>query len=197
MLATTPIKPPGRPLLIDTHSAPVADGVWELLEFRAFAHLGPKPVLLERDGEIPSFETLLGEHGRASQSPCPRRQKSAGPMLGDYMKAMATLLGGNEKAALEQVKRAGFDPEFIAVYRNNSVSALCDVLEANYMAVHNLVGDDFFLQLVKRHIKKSPARQRSLVDYGDGFEALVSAAGDEHKLPYLTDMSPALIGRGL
>ncbi len=105
------------------------------------------------------------------------------------MKAMATLLGGNETAALEQVKRAGFDPEFIAVYRNNSVSALCDVLEANYMAVHNLVGDDFFLQLVKRHIKKSPARQRSLVDYGDGFEALVSAAGDEHKLPYLTDVT--------
>ncbi|MEE9346600.1 MAG: DUF692 domain-containing protein, partial [Robiginitomaculum sp.] len=59
-------KAAGAALLIDTHSAPVADPVWELLEF-ALAHLGPKPVLLERDGEIPSFETLLGEHERASQ----------------------------------------------------------------------------------------------------------------------------------
>jgi uncharacterized protein (UPF0276 family) len=56
----------GANLLIDTHSAPVANPVWALLEF-ALDHLGPKPVLLERDGEIPSFETLLGEHDRASQ----------------------------------------------------------------------------------------------------------------------------------
>ena len=50
----------GDALLIDTHAAPVASPVWDLLEV-ALAHLGPKPVLLERDGNIPAFDELLAE----------------------------------------------------------------------------------------------------------------------------------------
>ena len=55
----------GDQLLIDTHSAPVSEPVWDLLGF-ALNHLGEKPVLLERDGEIPTFSELLVEHQRAS-----------------------------------------------------------------------------------------------------------------------------------
>ena len=54
----------GERLLIDTHAAPVSDAVWELLDF-ALAHLGPRPVLLERDGKLPAFETLMEERRRA------------------------------------------------------------------------------------------------------------------------------------
>ncbi len=53
-------------LLIDSHSAPVSEAVWDLLEY-AIGHFGPKPVLLERDGDIPPFCELLEEHKRASQ----------------------------------------------------------------------------------------------------------------------------------
>jgi len=50
----------GNQLLIDSHAAPVADAVWRLLGF-ALEHLGPKPVLLERDADIPAFDELMRE----------------------------------------------------------------------------------------------------------------------------------------
>ena len=54
----------GEALLIDTHAAPVSEAVWELLDF-TLARLGPKPVLLERDGKLPPFEALMEERRRA------------------------------------------------------------------------------------------------------------------------------------
>ena len=54
----------GEELLIDTHAAPVSEAVWDLLEF-TLVRLGPRPVLLERDGKLPPFETLMEERHRA------------------------------------------------------------------------------------------------------------------------------------
>ena len=54
----------GDALLVDTHAAPVNEAVWDLLD-HALARLGPKPVLIERDGKLPPFETLMEERGRA------------------------------------------------------------------------------------------------------------------------------------
>ncbi len=54
----------GHSLLIDSHDAPVADEVWDLLHL-ALRHLGPRPVLIERDAELPPFAELLGERERA------------------------------------------------------------------------------------------------------------------------------------
>lgn len=45
---------------IDTHGAPIADPVLDLLAF-TLALTGPVPVLLERDQEIPALSELLGE----------------------------------------------------------------------------------------------------------------------------------------
>ncbi|MCK6548389.1 DUF692 domain-containing protein [Myxococcota bacterium] len=47
-------------LYIDTHGAPVADGVWPLLE-EALRRTGPVPVLLERDNDIPALAELMAE----------------------------------------------------------------------------------------------------------------------------------------
>ena len=57
----------GERLLIDSHSAPIDEAVWALLD-DALMHLGSKPVLLERDGNIPPFSELLAEHGRAAKA---------------------------------------------------------------------------------------------------------------------------------
>lgn len=57
----------GDTLLIDSHDAPVSEPVWALLDM-ALAHLGTKPVLLERDGNIPSFTELLSEQSRAQSA---------------------------------------------------------------------------------------------------------------------------------
>ena len=54
----------GDALLIDTHAAPVSEAVWDLLDF-TLARLGPRPVLLERDGKLPSFADLMEERHRA------------------------------------------------------------------------------------------------------------------------------------
>lgn len=54
----------GAALLIDSHDAPVAEPVWNLLE-RLIARIGEAPVLLERDGDIPPFSALLSERNRA------------------------------------------------------------------------------------------------------------------------------------
>ena len=47
-------------LIVDTHGADVRDEVYELLEW-TLARTGPKPVLLERDANIPPLPTLLDE----------------------------------------------------------------------------------------------------------------------------------------
>jgi len=57
----------GEKLLIDAHSSPVSEPVWDLLD-TALAHIGPVPVLLERDGNIPAFSELLQEHSRAQSA---------------------------------------------------------------------------------------------------------------------------------
>ncbi|MDR6674677.1 DUF692 domain-containing protein [Xanthomonas sp. 1678] len=53
-------------LLIDSHDAPVDDAVWRL-----YAHFldiaGPRPTLIERDGDVPAFDALLLERDRAQR----------------------------------------------------------------------------------------------------------------------------------
>lgn len=53
-------------LLIDSHSRPVADEVWELYR-EALALCGPQPTLIEWDQDIPSLDVLLAEAGRAEE----------------------------------------------------------------------------------------------------------------------------------
>jgi len=45
---------------IDTHGTPVCEEVYELLDY-TLRHVGPVPVLLERDNDIPSLEELIAE----------------------------------------------------------------------------------------------------------------------------------------
>ncbi|WP_073975990.1 DUF692 domain-containing protein [Erythrobacter donghaensis] len=54
-------------LLIDSHDAPVGEPVWGLLEGFFAAH-GPRPVLIERDRDVPPFAALLREQHRAAQA---------------------------------------------------------------------------------------------------------------------------------
>ncbi len=56
---------PGSPgaMIVDTHGAPVSDPVFALLE-RVLARTGPVPIVLERDENVPSLDTLLDEVAR-------------------------------------------------------------------------------------------------------------------------------------
>ncbi len=58
-------------LIIDTHGAAVIQPVWELLS-EAYASIGLRPTLLERDNDVPNLTTLLDEIAtiRALQPKC-------------------------------------------------------------------------------------------------------------------------------
>lgn len=55
----------GAALLIDSHDAPVSSAVWTLYE-RLIRRIGPHPTLIERDDQLPTFDTLLAERTRAA-----------------------------------------------------------------------------------------------------------------------------------
>jgi uncharacterized protein (UPF0276 family) len=57
------------PLLIDTHGAQIAEPVWALYR-RLIERIGPRPTLIERDDDIPPFETLMSERARAHRLLC-------------------------------------------------------------------------------------------------------------------------------
>jgi len=51
-------------LAIDSHDAPVAEPVWALYR-RLIDRIGPRPTLIERDGNVPAFEALMAERAIA------------------------------------------------------------------------------------------------------------------------------------
>ena len=54
----------GVEILIDTHSAPVADAVWALYG-AALERFGPVPTLIEWDADLPPLPTLVAEAAKA------------------------------------------------------------------------------------------------------------------------------------
>ena len=63
----------GEPLLIDSHDAPVADGVWEHYEF-VLSRVGAIPTLIEWDSNLPEWPILKAE-AAAAQTILDRRAR--------------------------------------------------------------------------------------------------------------------------
>jgi uncharacterized protein (UPF0276 family) len=61
----TPDPNLGAALLVDSHDAPVAPGVWTLYE-RLIRRIGARPTLIERDDNLPQFTELCAERERAA-----------------------------------------------------------------------------------------------------------------------------------
>ena len=55
----------GKPLLIDSHGAPIVDPVWALLD-HTLSLSGPKPILIEWDTDVPEWPVLAAEAARAA-----------------------------------------------------------------------------------------------------------------------------------
>ena len=51
-------------LLIDSHDEPVSERVWQLYA-QLVERIGPRPTLIERDGNVPTFNQLMPERSRA------------------------------------------------------------------------------------------------------------------------------------
>lgn len=61
----------GSSLLIDSHDAAIAEPVWDLYT-QFIQRIGPRPVLIERDGNVPPFSELMAERDRAAAILCPQ-----------------------------------------------------------------------------------------------------------------------------
>ncbi|MEO8804763.1 MAG: DUF692 domain-containing protein [Burkholderiaceae bacterium] len=68
-------------ILIDTHSAPVADAVWALYA-QALRRFGPTPTLIEWDADLPPLTTLVAEahHADRVAQELTREQRDACPV---------------------------------------------------------------------------------------------------------------------
>ncbi|PTB99041.1 hypothetical protein C9975_10030, partial [Thalassospira xiamenensis] len=53
-------------VLIDTHSRPVADPVWELFD-RLITRIGARPTLIEWDNDVPDWAALRAEAALADR----------------------------------------------------------------------------------------------------------------------------------
>ncbi|WP_050468033.1 MNIO family bufferin maturase [Herbaspirillum chlorophenolicum] len=60
-------------LLVDSHDAAVAPSVWALYR-TLVARIGPRPTLIERDGNVPAFDELLAERDTAQDILAASRQ---------------------------------------------------------------------------------------------------------------------------
>ncbi len=81
-----------------------------------------------------------------------------------------------------------------AVYRNNVVAGLIEVLRAAYPVVRRIVGEDFFAAMARIHVAASPPESPIMLDYGRHFPAFLEGFPPVATLPYLADV--ARIERG-
>lgn len=56
----------GEALLVDSHDTPVAPQVWALYN-DLVVKIGPRPTLIERDGNVPAFDDLWNERSQAER----------------------------------------------------------------------------------------------------------------------------------
>ena len=72
-----------------------------------------------------------------------------------------------------------------AVYRNTVAKGCIDALQANYPAVHALVGTDWLRAAAHAFVHQHPPTDGCLMDYGAGFAEFLEGFGPAANLPYL------------
>lgn len=79
-------------------------------------------------------------------------------------------------------------PKRFAVYRNNVVAGLAEILSAAYPAVRRLVGQEFFSAMAEIYVRAEPPRSPVLLDYGGGFPNFMARFPPAAGVPYLADV---------
>src|SRR5688500_7173734 len=77
----------------------------------------------------------------------------------------------------------------LAVYRNNVMGSLIDVLAAAYPTVCRLVGEPFFRFAAASFAAAAPPVRPHLMSYGGGFAGFLARFEPAADLPYLPDLA--------
>jgi hypothetical protein len=113
-------------------------------------------------------------------SPSAERQRSfAAALLDPSMPAPAGLIGPDGEPC----------PKRFAVYRNNVIVGLTEVLAESFPAVRRLVGPEFFQAMAGLYVRRDPPRSPILLDYGAGFADFIAEFEPAAGLLYLTDVA--------
>jgi Putative DNA-binding domain len=84
----------------------------------------------------------------------------------------------------------GSDPvKRFAVYRNNVVSGLIDVLADTFSVTQTLVGDEFFRAMASLYVRNDPPRSRVLALYGKRLPDFIDEFEPAQSVPYLGDVA--------
>lgn len=75
-----------------------------------------------------------------------------------------------------------------AVYRNNVVAGLIEVLKDTFPVTCRIVGDEFFAAMAKIYVAQHPPDSPILLDYGRGFPEFVASFEPAACLSYLSDV---------
>jgi hypothetical protein len=81
----------------------------------------------------------------------------------------------------------------LAVYRNNVMSSLIKVLTARFPIVRRLLGEDRFLEAVRRFIAAEPPRSPLLLEYGDAFPEFLRR---DRACGHIADVADLEVARG-
>jgi hypothetical protein len=76
-----------------------------------------------------------------------------------------------------------------AVYVNNVVVGLSEVLKDAFPAVRRLVGADFFLVMAIAYVRAHPPQSPALLEYGRTFAAFIEGFAPAASVPYLADVA--------
>ena len=79
----------------------------------------------------------------------------------------------------------------LAVHRNNVLSSLIKVVAARFPSVRRLLGEDRFLESVRRFIAAEPPRSALLLDYGDAFPHFLRSIGGDACIADIADLEAA------
>ncbi len=79
----------------------------------------------------------------------------------------------------------------LAVHRNNVMSGLIKVVAARFTSVRRSLGEDCFLEMVRRFIAAEPPRSPLLLDYGDAFPDFLRSIGGDACIADIADLEAA------
>ena len=210
----TSVEKNGENIFIDTHNQTVYPDVWSLFQTTIECH-GAHPTLFEWDSDFPEFSVLIEECQKAtallessksssnafstsSSIPASLKQDSSSDTKDEKIEDAQEntdlselqdqfLRNILEKETLTPQAVDSHQPR-IWVYQNNVYVAVIEYLESVFPAVVGVVGSDYFKQLARLVIRKSPPQQGNIHEYGDVLNHIVAKRTDLKHLPYLNDL---------
>ena len=84
----------------------------------------------------------------------------------------------------------------LAVYRNNVMAGLINVVATRFPVVRRLVGDESFGAVVRAFVAAEPPRSPVLLDYGDAFPQFLRRLGRDACIGYVADIAALEVARG-